>query len=110
MFKFKFKYFNQISNIGVLVAGAGIALSSYTHNPIWDGVASIGVGALLCGVGITLLRSNGSFLLGRAIEKPMQEDILKLLRNHPSVEGVQNFKSRYVGPAQFAITVEVDFR
>ncbi|RQM26120.1 hypothetical protein B5M09_002588 [Aphanomyces astaci] len=53
---------------GVLIALAGIGASYVTGNPVWDSAASIGIGFLLGGVAVSLIRMNQRFLLGQSVD------------------------------------------
>lgn len=53
---------------GVLMATAGIAATQYTGNPVYDSIASIGIGSILAGVAIQLIRLNQRYLLGQSVE------------------------------------------
>lgn len=50
---------------GVAIAAAGIALTQWTGNPIFDSMATLCIAGLLATVSIKLIALNRSFILGR---------------------------------------------
>lgn len=50
---------------GVAIAGLGIALTQLTGNTLFDGLATLCIGALLGTVSFKLIALNRSFILGR---------------------------------------------
>ena len=68
---------------GVLVAIGGIGRTSFTDNSAFDSLASIGVGGLLGGVAVYLARMNQRFLLGQAIDQPVENSIRGIILSRP---------------------------
>lgn len=100
---------DTVACLGVLAAVVGIALSSWTKDPIWDALASIVIGLLLGFVAVTLVRMNQRFLIGSAVDPEIDEGIRGILDLRPSIEAVHRIQSRWVGPSTFAYKAEVDF-
>jgi len=69
--------------LGVVLAIGGIAASQYTSNPIFDGVAGIGISTLLGLMGLALVRVNHRFLLGQAVDPEITDDIKKVKLSPP---------------------------
>ena len=95
--------------LGIVIAIAGIGASHYTSNPLWDGVAGVGISCLLGGIGLALVRVNHSFLIGQGVERDMLDGIEKIIRNRRSIEGVSGIQSQWTGPETFSFKAEVDF-
>eukprot|EP00536_Pseudo-nitzschia_multiseries_P015644 jgi/Psemu1/247016/estExt_Genewise1.C_9250029 len=95
--------------LGIVIAIAGIAASHATSNPIYDGVAGVGISCLLGAVGLTLASVNHSFLIGQGVEREMLEGIEKIIRNRRSIENVSGIQSQWTGPETFSFKAEVDF-
>lgn len=95
--------------LGIVFAIAGIAASHYTGNPIFDGVAGVGISALLGVMGIALVRVNHRFLLGQAVDREIVDDIGKILLNRRSIDSIRSIQSQWTGPETFSYKAEVDF-
>jgi len=95
--------------LGIVIAIAGISASFATSNPIYDGIAGVGISCLLGGVGLALVRVNHSFLIGQAVEKEMLDNIEKIIRDRRSIENVTGIQSQWTGPETFSFKAELDF-
>eukprot|EP00977_Amphora_coffeiformis_P006160 scaffold1328_cov162-Amphora_coffeaeformis.AAC.23 len=95
--------------LGVVMALGGIVATHATQNPIFDGLAGVGISALLGGMGIALVRVNHRFLLGRAVDKEIIDDINKILMSRRSIDTIGSVQSQWTGPDTFSYKAEVDF-
>ena len=95
--------------LGVVLALGGIVATHVTGNPVFDGLAGVGISALLGGMGIILVRVNHRFLLGRAVDKEIIEDINKILMSRRSIDSIGSVQSQWTGPDTFSYKAEVDF-
>jgi len=95
--------------LGVIMALGGIVATHSTQNPIFDGLAGVGISALLGGMGIVLVRVNHRFLLGRAVDKEIVDDINKILMSRRSIDTIGSVQSQWTGPDTFSYKAEVDF-
>jgi solute carrier family 30 (zinc transporter), member 9 len=95
--------------LGIVLAIAGIAASHYTGNPVFDGIAGVGISALLGTMGIALVRVNHRFLLGQAVDREITEDIGRILLNRRSIDSIRSIQSQWTGPETFSYKAEVDF-
>jgi zinc transporter 9 len=94
---------------GVLLAAAGIALTQYTQNPIYDGLSSVLIGVLLGAVAYSMIMMNKRFLIGQAVDPETILEIRKLLLARPSIEEVLEIRSQWVSPHAFMIRAEINF-
>lgn len=95
--------------LGVVLALGGIVATHVSGNPIFDGLAGVGISALLGGMGIILVRVNHRFLLGRAVDREIVEDINKILMSRRSIDTIGSVQSQWTGPDTFSYKAEVDF-
>eukprot|EP01041_Mallomonas_annulata_P007353 gene7353-15010_t len=95
--------------IGVTIAVAGIGLSQLSHMLLWDGLAGVGISALLAFMGVYLARLNQTYLLGQAVDPEIAQGIKNILLSRPAFEEVHSVQSQWVGPYAFAYKAEVDF-
>ena len=95
--------------LGILIAIAGISASYATAMPIFDGMAGVGISVLLGVMGLTLVRVNHQFLLGRGVSRDMTDEIERIIRSRRSIDGVYGIQSQWTGPETFSFKAEVDF-
>ena len=95
--------------LGIVIAIAGICASHYMAMPIFDGIAGVGISALLGGIGLALVRVNHSFLLGQGVSKEMTDDIEKIILGRRSIDNLYRVQSQWTGPETFSFKAEVDF-
>lgn len=113
--------------LGIVIAIAGIAASHASGNPIYDGIAGVGISALLGAMGIALVRVNHRFLLGQAVNREIVDDIGNILLTRRSIDSIRSVQSQWTGerpihtflvlltdrcaqgPETFSYKAEVDF-
>jgi zinc transporter 9 len=94
---------------GVLIAAAGIGASHFTGSPLWDGVAGLGISALMGTMGLYLVRLNQRYLLGRSVDAEIIAGIKEILMSRSSIEEVHSVQSQWNGPNSFSYKAEVAF-
>jgi solute carrier family 30 (zinc transporter), member 9 len=94
--------------LGVLVAGAGIAVTQCTGMIIWDSLAGLSVAGLMGFMGLYLARMNQRFLLGQAVDKEITKKIREIILARQSVEGMHSMQSQWIGANSFAYKAEVE--
>jgi len=95
--------------LGVVLAFGGIAASHATGNPIFDGLAGVGISTLLGLMGLALVRVNHRFLLGQGVDREITDDIEKILLSRRSIDSIKSVQSQWTGPDTFSYKAEVDF-
>ncbi|MDP9055959.1 MAG: cation diffusion facilitator family transporter [Pseudomonadota bacterium] len=99
---------NGAAMIGLLLAGAGLALSELTGEPRFDGLASILIGILLAMVAIFLAREAKGLLIGEAADPELIAGIRRAV-SRQGVMGVGEIITIHNAPDQIVATVSVDF-
>ena len=95
--------------IGLVLAALGIGLTQVTGAELWDGLASVAIGALLLVVAAVLARSNVSLLVGRAVPRRMHNQIATDLSDIPVVVAVPTLLTMQLGPGDILVAAKVDF-
>jgi zinc transporter 9 len=95
--------------VGIIVASAGIGLSYYTNNFIWDGIATLIIGFLLAFVALALIAKTKGLLIGKAIHEEDYKKIFSLLTKNKIVHKVHDVKSIIVGTNSVRFKAEIDF-
>ena len=100
---------DMAATTGVLIAVGGIGLTYWTGSPMFDALASCGVGITLGAVAIYLARMNQRFLLGQAIDTEIVSGIRRIILARPSIQAVHSIQTQWLGPSAFSFKAEVDF-
>ena len=95
--------------LGIVIAIAGISATHMSGMPVFDGMAGVGISALLAAVGLVLVRVNHKFLLGQGVESDITKGIESIILRRRSVEHVHSVQSQWTGPETFSYKAEVDF-
>jgi cation diffusion facilitator family transporter len=94
---------------GLAIAAAGVALHQITGSQLWDGAASIGIGALLMIAAFLLLRTCEQLLIGRQADRTLTGGAEALIEEQPEVEDVVDLLTMMIGPGRVLLCVRVDF-
>jgi cation diffusion facilitator family transporter len=94
---------------GLLIAFAGVGLHQLTGLSVWDGVASLLIGALLAVVAYSLARTNRGLLIGRQADPVMVRAIWSRLQEVPEVEQVVDLLSMLTGTDRVLLCARLDF-
>lgn len=95
---------------GLLIAAAGLVAAQLTGSSVWDGAASVAIGALLLVVALTLIRTNLSLLVGQAAPRRVEDGIRVVLADQPEVEEVVELLTMMIGPGDVLVAAKIDFR
>jgi divalent metal cation (Fe/Co/Zn/Cd) transporter len=76
---------------------------------IWDGAASLAIGALLVAVAVVLAVENHSLLMGESAPRDVRDRILAAARRDPAVARVLGLRTMHLGPEALLIVLQVDF-
>ena len=97
------------ATLGVAMASIGVGLSHYTGNGMYDALSCVGVGLLMGGSALSLVRLNREFLLGRAVDPELEGQVRRVVAGRAAVERVSDVQSRYEGPFSFGWKGALDF-
>ncbi|WP_405012667.1 cation diffusion facilitator family transporter [Kitasatospora sp. NBC_01539] len=95
--------------IGLLFAFGGLLGSELSGSAVWDGVASLLIGALLACVAYVLARANGSLLIGRALPQAAEDRITATLLDQPRVRRVSDLVTLVHGPQDVLVAARVSY-
>lgn len=96
--------------LGLLFAFGGVGLHQLTGSPVWDGVASLLIGATLTVVALALGRTNKELLIGTQADMRMVHAIAASLREEPEVDAVVDLVTLTTGTDQVLVCARLDFR
>jgi cation diffusion facilitator family transporter len=95
---------------GLLVAAAGVSLAALTGEAAFDSAGSVIIGLILLAVAFLLGRENAALLIGEAVDPQVRQDIDRAIRSIDEVEGVFELLTMHLGPDEFLVVADVQFR
>jgi cation diffusion facilitator family transporter len=95
--------------IGIVIAAAGVGLHQLTGSSVYDGIASLCIGALLLLVAFVLARSTGDLLIGKQASLTLLREIETFLENEDEIVDVVDVLSMVVGAGSVLLCVRADF-
>lgn len=95
---------------GLVVALVGVHLASALHLPIIDGIASILIGLILCGVAVFLVWESKKLLIGEAADPEIRDSIRAIAVEDPDVDDVVRTLTMHMGPYTLVLNMELQFR
>jgi zinc transporter 9 len=102
-------YEDTVAVLGIVVATISITISKFTGNIFFDAIGSIVIGVLLAVVALVLLNTNRKYLLGKAIPKDLEEEIIEFLERDKHIDKVLDFKSEILDIGRYHIKCEIEF-
>ena len=95
--------------LGLVFAFLGIFLGSQLRLPYLDGVASVMIGLLLCGVAVLMVYESKGLLIGEGLDRESLKSIRALVEADQGVERVGHLHTMYLGPHEVLLTIELRF-
>lgn len=95
---------------GLIVAIVGIFLAHQLNMPVLDGIASIGIGVILCTVASVLLYESKGLLLGESADPAVVNSIQEIAEADPAVTRVGRTLTMHLGPHQILVNLDLDFK
>lgn len=96
--------------IGLAIAAVGVALAVALGDPVYDGLGSIAVGAVLFAAAVVLARETHSLLTGESASRGVLDRVRSVLRDHPEVKSVGDILSMHFGPNDILLAISLKLR
>jgi cation diffusion facilitator family transporter len=105
--------------VGLVLAGAGVALNEITGLTFWDPAASVAIGLLLAAVafalgrdtkGLRMGRDTKHLLVGTAALPEEREAIERTIEEFDEVDEVQELLTLVLGPSALLVAARIDLR
>jgi cation diffusion facilitator family transporter len=93
--------------VGLVLAGLGVGLDQLTGSHIWDGAASIAIGALLIVVAVKLGMDSKKLLIGRAADPEVQKLIREEIESRPGVDALLELRTMHMGPDSIIVAARI---
>ena len=100
---------NATSVAGTVLALLGLAPHQATGAPVFDALASAGIGVLLIVVAAALLARGRELITGRAIPPTTQQSLVEAVEATTGVNQVVDLKAVVAGPRQIVVMADVAF-
>lgn len=94
---------------GLIIAAVGIFLGDQLGMPIFDGLASVVIGIILCSVAVVLLRETKGLLLGESAEPAVRQSIREIALKDPAIDEVGRLMTMHMGPRQVLVNLDLQF-
>jgi len=96
--------------LGLACAFTGVGLTVVTHDGVWDGAGSIGVGAVLACVAAILATEMKSLLIGESASADIERRIVTALAGSPDVQRVIHLRTMHLGPESLLVAAKIAVR
>jgi cation diffusion facilitator family transporter len=93
--------------VGLVFAAVGVIMREVTGSPVWDGGASIAIGALLVVVAVKLGMDSKELLIGRAASPELQDAIRSEIEGRSGVDELLELQTMHMGPDSLIIAARV---
>jgi cation diffusion facilitator family transporter len=93
--------------VGLVFALFGVGLTLITDNGVWDGVGTLGIGALLICIAIVLAIETKSLLIGEAARSEQVAAIMAALDAVPGLDRVIHLRTMHLGPDELLVAAKV---
>ena len=101
---------NGAAMAGIIAAALGLFLSQMTHNPFFDGAASVVIGLILGVTALLLAHESKDLLIGEAADPDLVRNLYELACEKAGVVGVGYILTVHSSPDQITAMMNVDFR
>ena len=101
---------NGAAMAGIIAAAIGVALAQLTHDPFWDGAASVVIGVILGFTAALLAHESKGLLIGEAADPVLVDSLRRLASDQAGVVGVGYVLTVHSSPDQITVMMNVDFR
>jgi cation diffusion facilitator family transporter len=96
--------------LGLVIAFLGVYLGHLFHNPYYDGIASMAIGAMMIAISMLLVRESKSLLMGETPSRKTIRKIVALARADEAVIKVRKHYSMYLAPEEIILQLNTVFK
>lgn len=89
------------------VAAAAIALTRFTGDPMWDGIGSVLIGAMLMGFALFLGTQIRAMLIGLGLKQDDVDRIHRVVADDALATGILSMQSMHLGPRTALMGAEI---
>lgn len=96
--------------LGLIIAFLGIFLERVYHNPHFDAIASMAIGAMLIVISLLMVRESKSLLMGETTSKKTLKRIIAITEADAAVIKVKRHLSMYLSPEEVILQLNTVFK
>ena len=93
--------------IGLVLALGGVGLTMLTGDPVWDGIGTLCIGALLGIIAIILIIEMHSLLIGEGATAAEDRAIRDSIADSTTIDRLIHMKTQYIGPEELLVAAKV---
>jgi cation diffusion facilitator family transporter len=93
--------------IGLALALVGVGLTIATGNPVWDGIGTLCIGALLAVIAVILMIEMHSALIGEGATPQEGQAIRTALEQTAHIDRVIHLRTQYIGPDDLLVGAKI---
>jgi cation diffusion facilitator family transporter len=93
--------------VGLVFALMGVGLTVLTGDPVWDGIGTAAIGALLGVIAIILMVEMHSLLIGEGATKQEDAAIRAALEQTEHIERLIHLRTQYLGPDELLVGAKI---
>ena len=94
---------------GLIVAFLGIYFGHVLEMPVLDGIASVTIGVILCGVASLLVFESKGLLVGESAAPEVTASIERIVEEDPDIEAVVRVMTMQMGPQTIILNLDLMF-
>ena len=91
---------------GLVFALFGVGLAVITDNPVWDGIGTLMIGALLGVIAIILIIEMKSLLIGEGAT-PKEQSAIETALTGGRVQRLIHLRTQYIGPDELLVAAKI---
>jgi cation diffusion facilitator family transporter len=95
--------------IGILLAALGVGLHQITGSSVWDGAASLAIGALLVVAAVLLAQTCKTLLIGKQADLTLIRNVSDWLEAQAEIDDVVDLMTMMLGTNRILFCARVDF-
>jgi len=100
---------DSVALIGLAFAAAGVGLHQLTGSGLWDGLASLAIGALLVLAAYLLAQTCKALLIGKQADLRLLQAVSARLEEQPEIEDIVDLMTMMIGTNKILLCVRADF-
>jgi cation diffusion facilitator family transporter len=94
--------------LGLLFAFTGVTLAVTLDEPVWDGVATLAIGALLVTIAVILVIEMRGLLIGESASPDDLRRIEEAIGGTPGVRGLIHMRTQHIGPEELLVGAKIE--
>lgn len=95
--------------LGLLVALVGVACSQYYGDPVFDALASIGIGVILALTAALLAYESKGLLIGEAADSRLDAGVRRIVDDNADVVALNELLTMHMSPQDVLLNMSLDF-